>query len=85
MKTKTYLSRYGDKRILTENGHGWYTIEGEARFTRGSVGMFDADGGIIDGNALFVGVDYGFGKIISMMVEQTDRKNYFKVRVETEQ
>jgi hypothetical protein len=85
MKTKTYLSRYGDKRILTENGHGWYTIEGEAHFTRGSEGMFDADGGIINGNALYVGADYGFGKIISMTIEPSGKENYFKVRVETEQ
>ena len=85
MKPKTYLSRYGDKRILTNNGHGWYTIEGRYKFWRGAVGMFDVDGGVIDGSAIFVGEDYGFGKIISIEPEDSGKDNYFKVRLEVEQ
>jgi hypothetical protein len=85
VNTKTYLSRYGDKRILTNNGHGWYTIEGPARFTRGAEGMFDADGGVIDGNAIFVGENYGFGKVLSIEVEPSGKPNHFKVRLEVEQ
>jgi hypothetical protein len=85
MNTKTYTSRYGNTRTLTNNGHGWYTIEGEALFTRGAEGMFDAEGGVLNGNALFVGEDYGFGKIVSLMVEPSGKKNHFKVRVEVDQ
>jgi hypothetical protein len=85
MNTKTYISRYGNTRTLTDNGHGWYTIEGESRYTRGAEGMFDAEGGVLNGNALFIGEDYGFGKILSIAVEPSGKKNHFKVRVEVEQ
>lgn len=82
---RKYTARYGLERFVTNNGHGIYTIEGESRYTRGAENMFDAEGGVLDGNALFVGEDYGFGKIISIMVENSGRDNYFKVRVEVEQ
>ena len=84
MNIKTTTSRYGDKRTVTDNGHGWFTIEGAARFTRGSAGMFDADGGVLDGNALYIGADYGFGTIKTIMVENSGRDGYFKIRVEVE-
>jgi len=82
---RKYMARYGLERFVTDNGHGIYTIEGESHYTRGAEGMFDAEGGVLDGNALFVGSDYGFGKIVSIMVEPSGKKNYFKVRVEVEQ
>ena len=84
MKRK-YMARYGLERFVTDNGHGIFTIEGESHYTRGAEGMFDAEGGVLNGNALFVGSDYGFGKIASILVENSGRENYFKVRVEVEQ
>ena len=84
MKRK-YMARYGLERFVTDNGHGIFTIEGESHYTRGAEGMFDAEGGVLNGNALFVGSDYGFGKIASIMVEDSGKDNYFKVRVEVEQ
>jgi hypothetical protein len=82
---RKYMARYGLERFLTDNGHGIYTIEGVSRYNRGAEGMFDAEGGVLNGNALFVGEDYGFGKITSIMVEDSGKKDYFKVRVEVEQ
>lgn len=46
--------------------------------------MFDAEGGVIGGNALLVGEDYGFGTIKTIMVENSGRDGYFKIRVEVE-
>jgi hypothetical protein len=82
---RKYMARYGLERFVTDNGHGIFTIEGESHYTRGAEGMFDAEGGVLNGNALFVGSDYGFGKIVSIMVESSGKENYFKVRVEVEQ
>ena len=84
-KKRKYMARYGLERFVTDNGHGIFTIEGESHYTRGAEGMFDAEGGVLDGNALFVGSDYGFGKVASIMVENSGKDNYFKVRVEVEQ
>ncbi len=84
-KKRKYMARYGLERFVTDNGHGIFTIEGESHYTRGAEGMFDAEGGVLNGNALFVGSDYGFGKIASIMVEDSGKDNYFKVRVEVEQ
>ena len=46
--------------------------------------MFDAEGGVLGGNALYIGSDYGFGTIKTIMVENSGRKGYFKIRVEVE-
>lgn len=82
-------SRYGDKRKITDNGHGIYTIEGVAKFWRvgsepGSSGIsyFDPEGGP------FIGVgdvwkELGNGKIVSIIRESAD-EGHFKVRVEVE-
>lgn len=82
---RKYMARYGLERFVTDNGHGIFTIEGVSRYIRGAEGMFDAEGGVLNGNALFVGEDYGFGKITSIMVENSGKKDYFKVCVEVEQ
>lgn len=87
MATKLPYSRYGDYRSITSNGHGIYTIEGDAHYYR--VGMnddntkvayFDPQGGPF----YSVGVDYGFGKINEIFVE-TAEEGKFKIRVEVEQ
>lgn len=77
--------RYGLTRYITDNGHGIFTVEGEARHCRVSNEMFDAEGGVLDDNALFVGEDYGFGKILSFKIEDSGKDRYFKIRVEVEQ
>lgn len=81
---RKYTVRYGLTRYLTDNGHGIFTVEGEAHHTRRSDDMFDAEGGVLGENALFVGEDYGFGKILSIMVEDAP-KGSFKIRLEVEQ
>jgi hypothetical protein len=81
---RKYMARYGLERFVTDNGHGIFTIEGESHYTRGAEGMFDAEGGVLNGNALFVGADYGFGKLKEIIIENSGRENYFKVRVEVE-
>lgn len=85
MTKRKYMARYGLERFVTDNGHGIYTIEGKSRDNRPRENMFDAEGGVLDGNALFIGEDYGFGKITSIMVEDSGKKDYFKIRVEVEQ
>lgn len=82
---KKYRVRYGLERFLTNNGHGIYTIEGEAYHCRASDEMFDAEGGVLGDNALYIGEDYGFGKILSIRVEDSGKEHYFKVRIEVEQ
>jgi hypothetical protein len=82
---RKYRVRYGLERIVTDNGHGIYTIEGEAHHCRGSDTMFDAEGGVLDDNALYIGYDYGFGKITDIIVEDSGKKGHFKIRVEVEQ
>jgi hypothetical protein len=83
----TFIDRYGKKRTITDNGHGLFTMEGEAYYYR--VGMndenteiayFDPEGGPM----LMVGDDLGFGKITGLIVEQA-KENHFKVRLEVEQ
>ena len=84
---KNLRSRYGDERKVTDNGHGLYTIEGKSLY--GRVGMtndnmeieyFDPEGGPF----ICVGSDYGFGTIRSIIVEESGKKNYFKIRVEVD-
>ena len=82
---KKYRVRYGLERFVTDNGHGIFTIEGEAYHCRASNEMFDAEGGVLGDNALYIGEDYGFGKILSILVEDSGKEHYFKVRVEVEQ
>lgn len=87
---RKYRVRYGLERIVTDNGHGIYTIEGEYDCLAGmrGEGHYDADGGVLDGNALYIGEDYGFGRIIAIYPEGVSIKNnqkYFKIRVEVEQ
>ena len=82
-------SRYGDKRKITNNGHGIFTIEGMAKFWRvGSepdakgISYFDPEGGpfIAVGD---VWKELGNGKITSIIRESAD-EGHFKVRVEVE-
>jgi len=82
-------SRYGDKRKITNNGHGWYTVEGKAHYYRcgmndanTEIAYFDPEGGPF----LHVGDDFdGRGKILSFVIEKDAPKDHFKVRVEVEQ
>jgi len=78
-------SRYGDKRTVTPNGHGLYTIEGKSHYYRvggkEKVDYFDPEGGPF----ISVGSDYGFGKITEIVVEKDAPDNHFKIRVEVEQ
>jgi hypothetical protein len=80
------ISRYGKKRFITDNGHGVFTIHGEAHYTR--VGMnednteiayFDPDGGPF----ISIGDNLGFGEIKSIRIEESGKKDYFKILVET--
>lgn len=82
-------SRYGDKRKITNNGHGIFTIEGMAKFWRvGSepdakgISYFDPEGGpfIAVGD---VWKELGNGKITSIIREDAN-EGHFKVRVEVE-
>lgn len=82
---RKYRVRYGLERTVTNNGHGIYTIEGEAHHWRGNETMFDAEGGVLDANGLYIGCDYGFGKITDIIVEDSGKEHYFKIRVEVEQ
>jgi len=86
-KNLTLHSRYGDKRTVTPNGHGIYTIEGKTHYYRvgmddnnTKVGYFDPEGGPF----ICVGSDYGFGTINEIFVEKSEQGN-FKIRVEVEQ
>ena len=86
-KNLTLHSRYGDKRTVTANGHGIYTIEGKSHYYRvgmdddnTKIGYFDPEGGPF----ICVGSDYGFGKINEIFVEKSEQGN-FKIRVEVEQ
>lgn len=82
---KTTSSRYGDSRTVTNNGHGWFTVEGNARYYR--VGMsddneeiayFDPEGGPF----IAIGDQFhGHGIITKICVEKTT-KGKFKIRVE---
>ena len=82
-----FNSRYGEKRKITNNGHGLYTIEGKSRYYR--VGMNDANTKIAyfdpeGGPFISTGEDYGFGKIIEIRIESSS-EGFFKIRVEVEQ
>jgi hypothetical protein len=86
-KNLTLHSRYGDKRTVTPNGHGIYTIEGKTHYYRvgmdddnTKIGYFDPEGGPF----ICVGNDYGFGTINEIFVEESEKGN-FKIRVEVEQ
>lgn len=79
-------SRYGVNRYITSNGHGWYTMSGEARFVRGGMNSdnteleyLDTDGGPF----VQVGDDLGFGKIIRIEQAKSD-PGTFKFRIEVE-
>ena len=87
-KTNTTSSRYGQKRTLVSNGHGIYTMEGDAHYYR--VGMnedntkiayFDPEGGpfISVGSEL----DRFSGKITDIIVEKAP-EGKFKIRLEIE-
>lgn len=82
---KTINSRYGEKRTITNNGHGIFTIEGKAFYTRAGmcennvkVDYFDPEGGPF----IAVGSDLGFGIINEIHIEKSDKKDFFKIRVE---
>lgn len=79
-------SRYGDKRTLTDNGHGIWTITGKSHFYRGGchpetgeITFFDPEGGPM----IAVGDNLGFGTIVGIIIEQAP-KEHFKVRLEVE-
>jgi len=78
-------SRYGDTRKVTDNGHGWYTIEGKAHYYRvgsepdsSEVSYFDPEGGPM----IQVGDSFQGRKIATIMVESAP-KDHFKIRIET--
>lgn len=85
---KSVTSRYGDKRIITNNGHGIYTMEGNAKYYRvGSsvdgkrIEYFDPEGGPF----IHVGVDMEeFGGKISDIIVESAPQGRFKIRVEVE-
>jgi len=84
----TIKSRYESSRKVTDNGHGWYTMEGVSRYYR--VGMTDDNSKIayVDyegGPFLHIGDDFeGHGKILSFSIEKAP-EHIFKVRIEVEQ
>ena len=84
----TLHSRYGDKRTIIANGHGWYTIEGKSLFYRAGMSDNNTDIAYVDfegGPLLQIGDDFsGHGKILSLTIEKAE-KDQFKVRVEVEQ
>lgn len=57
----TFSSRYGDRRFITNQGGGCYTVEGATHYirqekdTNGNLTMFDFDGG----PCFFVGEKFG--------------------------
>ena len=82
---KDLMSRYGQVRKVTDNGHGIFTIEGESRYTRAGmdedntkIDYFDPEGGPF----ICVGSDYGFGVINEIHIEPSGKENHFKIRVE---
>lgn len=85
---KTVTSRYGDKRTITDNGHGIYTMEGPARYYRvGSsvdgkrIEYFDPEGGPF----IQVGADmHEFGGKITDIIVESAPEHYFKIRLEIE-
>lgn len=88
MKTKKIASRYGVARTITDNGHGLFTVEGDARYYRvGStedgtgIAYFDPEGGPF----IHVGTDmdeFG-GKVTDIVVEKAP-EGKFKIRLEVE-
>ena len=83
-----FRSRYGDERIVKNEGGGCYTVEGESRFYRVSgdektISMFDFQGG----PALFVGEAFDYDPsnpdavIESMIVEKPTKENWAKVSI----
>jgi hypothetical protein len=79
-------SRYGDERTIENNGHGWYTMSGRARFTRGGMNedntkldYFDSEGGPF----VQVGDNLGFGKILYIETAKSE-PGTFKIRIEVE-
>lgn len=79
-------SRYGDPRVITDNGHGMWTITGKAHYYRGGMNeantelaYFDPEGGPY----IAVGDNLGFGSITEIFIEEAP-ENEFKIRVQTE-
>jgi hypothetical protein len=77
-------SRYGDRRKVTSNGHGIFTIEGSARYYRvgmnednSKISYFDPEGGPM----IMVDDDFEHGKITDIFVENAD-EGKFKIRIE---
>lgn len=82
--SKIANSRYGDKRKVSSNGHGIFTIEGSAHYYRvgmtednSKISYFDPEGGPM----IMVGDSFENGKITDIFVEKTD-EGKFKIRVE---
>lgn len=89
MKLKKIKSRYGADRTINGHGKGWYTMEGRADFLR--AGMTEDNTGVAyldpeGGPFLHVGDDFeGLGKIVSLLQEDSGKKEFFKIRIEVEQ
>lgn len=85
----TLHSRDGDKRTVTANGHGWYTMEGKSRYYRAGMNEDNTEIAYVDfegGPFLHVGDDFnGYGKIVSLSVDKSALEHHFKVRIEVEQ
>jgi hypothetical protein len=83
---KKTISRYGDKRTITPNGHGIYTMEGKARYYRvggdeKKIEYFDPEGGPF----ISVGSEWDEfdGKITDIIIESAP-EGEFKIRLEVE-
>lgn len=80
-------SRYGQKRTIASNGHGIYTVEGDAAYYRvgmtednTKIGYFDPEGGPM----FHVGDEFQGGRINEIFVEKAE-EGKFKIRLEVEE
>jgi hypothetical protein len=84
---KDLMSRYGQVRKVTDNGHGIFTIEGESRYWRAGMSEDNTKVAYVDpegGPFIHIDEDYGFGKIREIHIDKSAKENHFKVRVEVE-
>ena len=86
---KTTTNRYGETRKITNNGHGWYTIEGKSHYYRAGMNDDNTEIAYVDfegGPFISVGSDFdGRGKVLSLEIDKSAPKDHFKVRVEVDQ
>lgn len=92
MKTKKRIihSRYGDERVIVNQGHGVYTVTGKCHYYRAGnngsgkgIGFFDPDGGPF----LPVGIvlEEFDGRCIKDIIIEPSPEGTFKITVETEE